>query len=91
MSEREPGCGDNSCVFSSIRPNGGMRTNGGCRCFKNLELNTYIVAADMSETTVPYDNREEVRHLERSVRILASEYRNLLNSYNTLLKSNKGI
>lgn len=78
--DREPGCGDNSCIFSSIRHNGGMRTNGGCRCFKNLELNTFIVAAGMSETTVPYDNREAVKHLQRSVQMLASEFRKLKNS-----------
>jgi hypothetical protein len=30
-----PDCGDNSCIFSSGR--GGMRTNGGCRCFEGLE------------------------------------------------------
>ena len=89
MSDREPGCGDNSCIFSSIRPNGGMRTNGGCRCFKNLEVNFNVTAADGSAFL--YDNRHEIKHLERSVRILASEYRNLLNSYNTLLKTNKGI
>jgi hypothetical protein len=28
-------CGDNSCVFAP-RPLTGMRTNGGCRCFRDL-------------------------------------------------------
>jgi hypothetical protein len=86
MSDRSPGCGDNSCLFSSIRPNGGMRTNGGCRCFKNLELNTYIVAADMSETTVPYDNREAVWHLRNSVMTLMAEYRKLKKEYENQIK-----
>ena len=27
-------CGDNSCLFAEAR--GGMRTNGGCRCFDEL-------------------------------------------------------
>lgn len=27
-------CGDNSCIFGSP---GGMATNGGCRCIKNLD------------------------------------------------------
>ena len=27
-------CGDNSCLVAW--PKGGMRTNGGCRCFKHL-------------------------------------------------------
>lgn len=26
-------CGDNSCLFATKK--GGMRTNGGCRCFEN--------------------------------------------------------
>ena len=26
-------CGDNSCMFAKHK--GGMRTNGGCRCFEN--------------------------------------------------------
>lgn len=30
-----PDCCDNSCIFSSGR--GGMRTNGGCRCFENSQ------------------------------------------------------
>lgn len=31
---REYGCGDNSCMFGSP---GGMGTNGGCRCLKDLK------------------------------------------------------
>lgn len=31
-------CGDNSCAF--VRPKKGMRTNGGCRCFKDGVWNT---------------------------------------------------
>lgn len=30
-----PDCGDNSCLFGG-RGKGGMRTNGGCRCFRDL-------------------------------------------------------
>ena len=30
-----PDCGDNSCLFGG-QGKGGMRTNGGCRCFKDL-------------------------------------------------------
>lgn len=33
MNRRDYGCGDNSCVFGSP---GGMATNGGCRCFKEM-------------------------------------------------------
>jgi len=79
MSDREPGCGDNSCLFSSIRPNGGMRTNGGCRCFKNLEVDLDAVAVDGSGT-FHYNNRDQIKHLERSVRLLASEHWKLKNS-----------
>ena len=28
-------CGDNSCMFAG-RGKGGMRTNGGCRCYHNM-------------------------------------------------------
>ncbi len=27
-------CGDNSCMFRFAVPQGGMGTNGGCRCFE---------------------------------------------------------
>jgi hypothetical protein len=30
-----PDCGDNSCLFGG-RGKGGMRTNGGCRCYRDL-------------------------------------------------------
>jgi hypothetical protein len=35
LRENAPDCGDNSCVFGG-QDKGGMRTNGGCRCFKDL-------------------------------------------------------
>lgn len=35
LRENAPDCGDNSCLFGG-RGKGGMRTNGGCRCFKDL-------------------------------------------------------
>ena len=68
----QPGCGDNSCIFGIIRVKGGMGTNGGCRCFKNLEVNTEIVG---TYGNVRYDNREELRHLQRSVQKLVTELR----------------
>ena len=75
MMDREPGCGDSSCVFSCICPSGGMRTNGGCRCFENLKLNTHILSA-IDGTAVPYNNKEAVDHLRRSVMMLARAYNN---------------
>lgn len=35
LLEKAPDCGDNSCLFGG-RGKGGMRTNGGCRCFKDV-------------------------------------------------------
>ena len=33
-----PYCGDNSCKFAGEKwaPRGGMATNGGCRCFRDI-------------------------------------------------------
>lgn len=39
MSEEAPDCGDNSCLFGGAGK-GGMRTNGGCRCLKDLPATT---------------------------------------------------
>lgn len=35
-------CGDNSCHFMG-RGKGGMRTNGGCRCLRNIDRHTRMV------------------------------------------------
>ena len=35
LIEHAPDCGDNSCLYGG-QGKGGMRTNGGCRCFKDL-------------------------------------------------------
>lgn len=37
MSKQD--CGDNSCLY--VKPKTGMRTNGGCRCFKSPDLTSY--------------------------------------------------
>lgn len=58
------GCGDNSCIFSGIRKKGGQHTNGGCRCFKELER------------WLPDENRwnrEEVNKIRQDVQRLANE------------------
>ena len=60
------GCGDNSCIFSDARPSGGMGTNGGCRCFENLE--SWIESEKRW-------NREEIRHVRQSVMIQQRMYR----------------
>lgn len=64
----QPGCGDNSCIFGVIKTRGGMGTNGGCRCFKNLEHYT-----DSEKRW----NREEVNHVQRSTIMLAQRVREL--------------
>lgn len=35
-----PDCGDNSCMFAKNK--GGMRTNGGCRCLKDVSWKTRV-------------------------------------------------
>lgn len=37
--ETPPDCGDHSCLFCQDKH--GMRTNGGCRCWKNLGATNY--------------------------------------------------
>lgn len=38
-------CGDNSCRFATNRKRGGMRTNGGCRCFEKAGFGPSAVSA----------------------------------------------
>lgn len=38
----EPDCGSSSCIFSA---NGGMRTNGPCRCYENAGFHGSAVMA----------------------------------------------
>lgn len=38
-------CGDNSCHFAPRENRGGMRTNGGCQCFRNAGYRSTINAA----------------------------------------------
>jgi len=35
-------CGDNSCLYRNRAKPSGMRTNGGCRCFKELSTKKRI-------------------------------------------------
>lgn len=41
-TQPEPDCGSSSCIFSS---NGGMRTNGPCRCYENAGFHGSAVMA----------------------------------------------
>src|SRR3954463_11516093 len=40
-------CGDNSCRFATKDKNGGMRTNGGCRCLEKhrIEITKLLLSA----------------------------------------------
>lgn len=44
LRDNTPDCGDNSCLFGG-QGKGGMRTNGGCRCFKELPAAKRIFVA----------------------------------------------
>lgn len=61
----EIGCGDNSCIFSCIRPSMGMGTNGGCRCFEGMK---YWIESEGRW------NRKEIDKLRRDVMTLARAY-----------------
>lgn len=67
MSDKCIGCGDNSCIFSCIRPKGGVGTNGGCRCFKNLEA--WVDDGDSGQRR----NHDEVRKVRQDTQRLAGE------------------
>ena len=54
---RAHGCGDNSCMFGSP---GGMATNGGCRCLKNIVMHDE-------------ECREQARKIQRGVIALGKE------------------
>lgn len=44
-------CGDNSCQYAKKK--GGMRTNGGCRCFQDIR---------------PSENRRQLENVLRAVK-----------------------
>jgi hypothetical protein len=64
--EQRIGCGDNSCIFSDAISDKGMGTNGGCRCFQDLE---FWIEKEQRW------NRKEINYLRRSVMIQQRMYR----------------
>lgn len=48
-----PDCGDNSCRYAPVKS--GMRTNGGCRCYRdnNTESRHYVMRLHESRTNIP--------------------------------------
>ena len=67
-------CGDNSCRFATNR--GGMRTNGGCRCFENAGFGPSAVSAALQMLPEITRLRAEVEKLRR-VRDAAEAYRSV--------------
>ena len=59
LREHAPDCGDNSCLFGG-RGKGGMRTNGGCRCYKDVRPDMrriYIERMQAALSAVPPTRR----------------------------------
>lgn len=55
-------CGDNSCYFAKDK--GGMRTNGGCRCFSNAGFNRSLYKAALEMLPELLQLRKEVADLK---------------------------
>lgn len=70
MSDQAPDCGDNSCLFGGAGK-GGMRTNGGCRCLRDLPPSARRYFARMHS-----ENAELRKQLEHAN--IACEYWRLL-------------
>lgn len=49
-------CGDNSCMFRDPNKPSGMRTNGGCRCFRDLDTQRRDFVHRMYRTLVSIFN-----------------------------------
>jgi len=68
-------CGDNSCLFKDTSKPGGMRTNGGCRCFSMLPTTKRIFVNKMLFTilllqreicsTVSADEKECLEYMKK--------------------------
>lgn len=58
---RDLDCGDNSCYFATQK--GGMRTNGGCRCFSNAGFSKGMHGAAREMLLEVLRLREEVADL----------------------------
>lgn len=59
-----PDCGDSSCEYAKTKT--GMRTNGGCRCYKDCKNNARLYAKWMHhEMRALADRLEELEGLVR--------------------------
>ena len=58
-------CGDHGCYFAESK--GGMRTNGGCRCFSNAGFSKGMQAASREMLLEVLKLREEVAELKKQL------------------------
>jgi len=84
MSYDVIGCGDNSCVFRVLRTTHGMATNGGCRCFKHLEMRG-------RDNGVDYSNHDAVRRVAQDTQRLSGELRRVKAQRDELLAALEGL
>lgn len=61
-------CGDNSCLFATKK--GGMRTNGGCRCFSNAGFRRSQIESARLMLPEILSLREANKELQESVEAL---------------------
>lgn len=52
LRDNAPDCGDNSCLFGG-RGKGGMRTNGGCRCYKDVRPDMRRIYIERMQAALP--------------------------------------
>lgn len=58
-------CGDNSCSFAKNKT--GMRTNGGCRCFKNAGFGRSVIQSAHEMLPELLELRKEVKKLNEII------------------------
>ena len=71
MKDTELDCGDNSCYFAKTK--GGMRTNGGCRCFDAAGFSKSLTSAAREMLPELLSLRAEVERLTEQNAILRKQ------------------
>ena len=64
-------CGDNSCEFAEVKT--GMRTNGGCRCIKDLSFDRRMAVRGYIKALREENARLKARLVEMYERIIPEE------------------
>lgn len=62
---RDIDCGDHSCIFAKNKS--GMRTNGGCRCFRNAGFADSATMAARQMLPEVLELRDRVKQLEEEL------------------------